>query len=131
MRPDHAEKFGSLLPAGAVTGGHLRGKRMPSFVSEEGTRGFDCRLFSVSAEAALVDFELPDEAVEYFPWCADDPGERWWLSMQCFNDPCSAAAPARGTEITPYPLPLLLAIIVLTQEGYGDLDTTVKIWIRL
>ena len=61
-------------------------------------------------QAALVDFELPDEAVEYFPWCADDPGERWWLSMQCFNDPCSAAALARGTGITPYPLPLLLAI---------------------
>jgi hypothetical protein len=125
--PDHEEKFTSAMGADIVVGCHFRGRPIRSWMSDLidiTKRSFDCPLFSVPAGAQLTDFELPMEAQSFFPCCDGDPGERWWLTFQCLNDPSNADAMVRGTGITPYPTALLLAIMVLTHE---ELDPSTKL----
>ena len=115
------ESFRSELTAEVVLGCHFRGKSRPKWMGEKYKRGHECPLLMLPPGAELVDFEMPMEAEQFFPWVADDEDSRWWVTLCRLNDPACAAGYGPGMKA--YPLPLLLTIIVLILE---EIDSSVK-----
>jgi hypothetical protein len=121
--PNHDETFESELPADAVIAWYFRGRAapIPSWaVDAAEPRAVGCPLFNASAGTKLVNFALPLDANEYFPWVDDERNNRWWATLCRLNDPPAAEAYAPG--MASYPLPLLLTIILVTKEEFGDPD---------
>ncbi len=128
--PAHDETLKAVLPMSSAVGFHLRGKALPSWMDDKHRRDLACPLFRLPPSAELIDWEMPDgnEAQYNFPDVfPDDPGERWWATMLCLNDPANAGAIQRSTRIKPYPTPLVLAILVSLSEENMDVKLpTVK-----
>jgi hypothetical protein len=116
--PNHNEEFLSELNADEVVGWHFRGSgsgKQPLWVEHEFAR--DCSLFTAPEGSTLVDFALPVD-LEYVLPCLEDREseeyDRWEATIQRLNDP--SVAHIFCPAIKEYPLPFVLAMIVVMKE---------------